>query len=196
MAIRIVFAVFVLPLVMPLAAEAGHEVLLSMPEPPEGMSVSKQALRVEDEIVGYHVQLSDDQGVSKVIVQIETSYDRSKKESRVAGLKGYVNGIANGLKNSGFKLVSNRVPNLKDTDFTKPLQVEMEFAKDDETRLFVRQFIFFTSKGFNVQVVSSDERELDELSAWARLIRPAQGVKELASTSAEIDATDKPAKRR
>lgn len=196
MAIRIVFAVFVLLLVMPLAAEAGHDVLLSMPEPPEGMSVSKQALRVEDEIVGYHVQLSDDQGVSKVIVQIETSYDRSKKESRVAGLKGYVNGIANGLKNSGFKLVSNQVPNLKDTDFTKPLQVEMEFAKDDETRLFVRQFIFFTSKGFNVQVVSSDERELDELSAWARLIRPAQGVKELASTSAEIDATDKPAKRR
>lgn len=193
---RMLIALFISSFALLLPVNAAEGVLLSMPEPPEGMSVTKQALRVEDEVVGYHVQLADEQGVSKVIVQIETSYDRSKKEARVAGLKGYVNGIANGLRDAGYELVSNTVPQLKNADFSKPMTVEMEFSKSETERLLVRQFIFFTSKGFNVQVVSNDEQELESLSEWAKHIRPARNVKEIASNRAEVGEAAKPAKLR
>ena len=157
-----------------LPLQAAEQMLLTMPEPPVGMTVSKAPLTLDDEIIGYHVQVADEEGVSKVIVQIETIQDRTGQEARVDGLKSYVNGLANGLKNAGFKLESNEVPNLKTANFDRQLQVNMQFAKEDQTRLFVRQFIYFNDKGYNVQVLAADQEELEQLSDWAQHIRPAR----------------------
>ena len=181
MHLRILMTAILAALVSFNTVAADEPVLLSMPEPPEGLSVSKVPLRMEDKIVGYHVQLADEQGVSKVIVQIETSYDRRERQDRVAATKEYVNGIANGLKGAGYTLQSNKVPQLKKAKFDKPLVVDMEFAKPDDSQLFVRQFIFFTEHGYNVQVLSSDQQELAQLARWAQHIRAVQQPKKLAS---------------
>lgn len=162
------------------SVRADEPVLLLMPEPLSGMTVTKTPLQAEDKVVGYHVQVANKEGVSKVVVQIETVGDRSAKESRVEGLKSYVNGLANGLKGAGFELVSNKVPNLKSADLNRQLHVHMQFKKEDETQLFVRQFIYFTDKGYNVQVFAADEEELERLSRWAQHIKPAGATAEVA----------------
>ena len=152
---------------------AEEPVLLSMPEPPAGLKVSKSPLYLEEQVVGYHVQVADEEGRSKVLVQVETAQDLSEHSARIAALKGYVNGVANGLKGAGYSLVENRVPDVKQADFDRPQSVQLEFAKGDGSKLFVRQFVFFTDKGYNVQVVASDKTELERLSRWARHIRAA-----------------------
>lgn len=159
---------------------AEEPVLLLMPEPPEGMSVTKTPLKANDEVVGYHVQVANQEGVGKVIIQIETKGDRTAKQQRLEGLKGYVNGLANGLKGAGFELETSNVPNLKTADFTKQLRVEMRFQKDESTQLLVRQFIYFTDKGYNVQVLANTEQELEQLSRWAQHIRPADSIPAVA----------------
>ena len=158
------------------ATVEASEVLLSMPEPPEGYAVSKFPLELEGKIVGYHVQVISEDVFSKVVVQIETASDRTSHEQRVAGLKGYVNGLANGLKDAGFKLTDNTVPNVKTANLDELQTIEMQFADDQSGKLFVRQFIFFTDKGYNVQVLAMDEEELDRLTRWARHIRAAEAL--------------------
>ena len=191
MSFRIHLAAFVCALLCPVFAIASDSILLSMPEPPEGMSVTKTALRVEDEVVGYHVQVADGEGVSKVLVQIETSFDRTERAARVAAVKGYVNGIANGLKGAGFELKANKVPQLKTAKFNKPLVVDMTFEKSDATQLFIRQFIFFTQHGYNVQVLANSESELAKLASWAQHIKPFEQVRELAKNPQEAETVER-----
>ena len=159
---------------------ADEPVLLLMPEPPAGMTVTKTPLRVKDKVVGYHVQVADDEGFSKVVVQIETTGDRTEKPARMEGLKSYVNGLANGLKGAGYELLTSEVPNLKTANFDRQLKVNMEFKKEQDSQLLVRQFIYFTDKGYNIQVFAENEQELQRLSYWAQYIRPAEAVEEVA----------------
>lgn len=158
-----------------LIASVAHsaEVLLSMPEPPEGFVVSKIPLETDGKVLGCHVQVVNQEAFGKVVIQIELGYDRSSRPARVAALKSYVNGLANGFKDAGFKLISNTVPDLEKADFDKPQTVEMQFDNAEKGPILVRQFVFFTDKGYNVQVLASDEEELDRLSDWAKHIKPA-----------------------
>jgi len=111
---------------------AEEPVLLLMPEPLAGMSVTKTPLMAKDEVVGYHVEVAGEVSVSKVVVQIETKADLSARKQRVDGLKGYVNGLANGLKGAGFELQASEVPNLKTTDFARQLRVEPDLVDAPE----------------------------------------------------------------
>ena len=150
------------------------EIVLSMPEPPEGFVVSKYPLELEGKVVGYHVQVISEESFSKIVVQIETGYDRTPRAARVAALKGYVNGLANGFKDAGYRITGNKVPDLKQANFDEPQTVEMQFRDENDDRLLVRQLIFFTDKGFNVQILARNQSELDRLSDWARHIKPAK----------------------
>ncbi|MGD9633138.1 MAG: hypothetical protein AB7G28_16575 [Pirellulales bacterium] len=161
-------------LLLPTAAWAENEVLLSMPEPPDGYMVVKQPIEVDGKRGGVAVIVGQEGPSSNVVITVETSFDRSTKPARVAATKAYVNGAAGTLKNHGMKLVDSKLPDLEQADFTRPLQVDMTFDKPDGTKLYLRQFVFFTKYGYNIQIGASNPEELETLAKWAQRIKPAE----------------------
>jgi hypothetical protein len=156
------------------AVGADFEVLLSMPEPPDGFMVLKQPIEVEGKHGGVAVIVGQEGPGANVVITIETIVDRSSRPFRVTATKAYVNAAAGTLKKHGMKLVDSKLPDLETADFTKPLQVDMTFDKADGTKLYLRQFVFFTKHGYNVQVGAPNPQELEALAKWAQHIKPAE----------------------
>lgn len=155
--------------------ETSSDVLLSLPEPPPGFAITTQPLRMDNRQVGIQVQVTKPQSGSKVFATVETGVDRSAQSARVEATKGYVNGLAEGLKNTGLEMTESNLPDIDSASFDKPLQVDMTFGTQD-MQLYVRQFIFFTDKGYNVQIITADQEDLQMLTNWAKHIQPAEAV--------------------
>jgi hypothetical protein len=148
------------------------EALLSMPEPPVGYVVTNQPITIEEKIVGFQVLVMKEGAVSKVMITIETK-DRSDRGVRVAVCKGYINGFVSGLAKQGVKLTTKEIPDIEKSDFKTPVVVDLTFANAEGTFIHVRKRMFFTTKGYDVTVIATDENELKMLSNWAGHIQPA-----------------------
>ena len=149
------------------------DVVLTMPEPPDGYIVSKNRIVDNKTPIGIQVVIVKEGSPSKIVVTVETSRDISAHAARVAATKGYVNGTAEGLQAAGLKLKDSKLPDLQKTDFSSPLLAERTFTRPDDSEIYLRQIIFFTDKGYNVQVVAMDKAELESLTTWAKHIKPA-----------------------
>jgi hypothetical protein len=150
---------------------ASMETLLSMPEPPLGYAVTKHPLIGGDQLLGFQVQVMKEDAVSKVLIKVETR-DLSDRGFRVAACKGYVNGFASGLKDAGFKITAHKVPDIEKSDFKTPVVVDLTFANDEGTTILVNKRMFFTTKGFDITVLATDENDLKLLTDWAAQIGP------------------------
>ena len=155
---------------------AEAEPLLSMPEPPLGYVVTKHPVVADGKVLGFQVQAVKEGTVSKVLIKIETR-DLSQRGPRLAACKGYVNGFASGLKEAGFQITSFKAPDVEKSTFKKPIVVDLTCTNDQGTTLLVRKRIFFTTKGYDVTVVATDEDEFKSLTQWAARIEPAQSRK-------------------
>jgi hypothetical protein len=161
-------------LLMPVTAQAEAEVLLSMPEPPDGYMVLKQPMVSDGKHLGQTVMVVKEDSPARVVISVETSFDRSTKPARVAATKGYVNGTAGTLKKMGMERVDTQLPDLEQADFTTPLQIDMTFAQADGTKLYIRQLIFFTKHGYNIQIGAANPQDVESLANWAERIKPAE----------------------
>lgn len=150
---------------------ADGEAYLSLPEPPVGMSLIKTPLTVDDRLLGFQLVLSQEELISKVMIKIELT-DRSKENARTAAFKGYVNGMVDGLKQSGLTIDPSSVPDFTTLDLKKPIDLDLVFTNKEGGKLFVWKRIFFTSKGFDISVIAVNKDDVDRLSAWAKKIRP------------------------
>ncbi|MCA9266843.1 MAG: hypothetical protein KDA41_00155 [Planctomycetales bacterium] len=148
------------------------EALLSMPEPPLGYTVSKDPLLSDDRVVGYQVKLTKKDSASKVIVEISLA-DLSERRARVAVCKGCVGSLAAGLQSAGFRMTTDKMPDMDNVDFDKPVVVELTFDDDNGKKIRVHKRLFFTSKGYDVSVLATDEADFRPLVEWAARIRPA-----------------------
>lgn len=151
---------------------ASQETLLSMPEPPLGYAVSKHPITIDGQLVGFQVQAMKEDAVRKVLARIEYR-DLSERGARVAACKGYVNGFVSGLKDSGFNLTGHKIPDIEKHDFTTPVVVDLTFANDEGVTVYAKKRMFFTSKGYDVTIIATDDTNLRLLSDWAEGIRPA-----------------------
>ncbi len=151
---------------------ASQETLLSMPEPPLGYTVSKHPIAADGKLVGFQVQIMKEDAVSKVLIKVETR-DLSDRAVRRGACKGYVNGFASGLKEAGFKITDQKIPDIAKFDFKTPVVVDLTFANDEGTTLLVKKRMFFTAKGYDVTVIAMTDGELQLLDKWAAQIRPA-----------------------
>ncbi len=152
--------------------QAAKETLLTMPEPPLGYTVSKHPLVAGDKLLGFQVQVMQEDAVSKVLVKVETR-DLSDHGRRVAACKGYDNGFASSLKEAGFKLTASKLPDIQKHDFKTPVVVDLTFANDEGKTLLVNKRMFFTTKGFDVTIIATDESDLKRLTEWAAQIHAA-----------------------
>ena len=144
-----------------------------MPEPPEGYIVKKEPMVVDGKLIGQAVIVVKDGSPGRVVITVETSFDRSSKPARIAATKGYVNGMFGTLKKLGMELVDSKLPDLECADFTTPLQTDMTFSQPDGAKLYTRQLVFFSKHGYNVQIGSSDPQDVETLTKWAEHIKPA-----------------------
>jgi hypothetical protein len=128
-------------------------------------------LNVGDKLLGFQLVLSQEELVSKVMIKIELT-DRSKENARVAAVKGYVNGMVDGLKQSGLTIDASSVPDFTTLDVKKPIDLDLVFTNNEGGRLLVWKRIFFTSKGYDITVIAVNEDDLERRSAWAKKIRP------------------------
>jgi hypothetical protein len=151
---------------------ASKESLLLMPEPPLDYSVSKQPLIVADKLWGFQVQVMKEDAISKVLVKVEAR-DLSDRPRRVAACKAYVNSFATELSQAGFKLTSSKLPDIEKSDFKSPIVVELKFADNEGTIIVARKRMFFTTKGYDVTILATDNDDLKLLTEWASQIRPA-----------------------
>jgi hypothetical protein len=159
------------------SADRLSEVSLSMPEPPIGYVVTKQAIESNGNVQGFIVAVVKEGSQANVVVTVEAGFDRSPRAARVAALKAYVNATAVSFHKAGFELVTKDLPDVEKLDYDKPIQIDLEFANADKKRVLTRQFIFFTKKGYLVQIAAPNEKDLEALSEWARHIRPASEAK-------------------
>jgi hypothetical protein len=153
---------------------AEDEVLLSMPEPPVDFFVYKEPMELDGKLAGQIVVVAKQESPVRVVITVETAFDRSTKPARIVGAKGYINGMAGTLKEMGMKLDETKLPDLENADFTTPVQADMTFTRPDGTKLYVRQFVFFSKYGYSVQVSAPDPQEVETLAKWAAHIKPAE----------------------
>jgi hypothetical protein len=151
---------------------ASTETLLSMPEPPLGYAVTKHPLVAGDQLLGFQVQVMKEDAVSKVLIKVETR-DLSDRGFRVAACKGYVDGFASELRGAGFKITAHKLPDIEKADFKTPVVVDLTFANDEGTTILFNKRMFFTTKGYDVTVLATDENDLKVLTDWATQVRPA-----------------------
>lgn len=138
---------------------------------PADYEAATQDLKNKDLVIGHLVVISKPDQASKVVAQIDLS-DRSKEASRRAAAKAYVNGLASTLAKQGYKVVSKRFPDFEKEKFEDPVQVDLGFKNDDGNDLLIHQEIFFTDKGFVIQVVADNQKDLESLTKWAKSIKP------------------------
>ena len=157
--------------------EAPSEILLTMPEPPTGYAVSKHPLMLNDKLLGFQVQAMKEGAVSKVVIKIDLT-DRSARPARFAACKAYVNGMASGLKQAGFNIKSRKLPDIAKADFRAPVIANITYANEDGAEFRVRHHVFFSDKGYDVQVVATDDESFQLLWEWAKQIRAAATTKD------------------
>lgn len=138
---------------------------------PADYEAAAQELKNKEQVIGHLVVISKPDQVSKVVAQIDLS-DRSKEASRRAAAKAYVNGLASTLSQQGYKVVSKKFPHFEKEKFDEPVQVDLGFKNDEGSELLIHQEIFFTDKGFVVQVVADNKKDLEALTKWAKSIKP------------------------
>ena len=152
---------------------AEQTVLLSMPEPPEGYTVTKRPVEADGKPVGYRILVLPEGAGSNVVITVETSIDRSTKPARIAATKGYINGLFEALRAGGFNRVKDAIPDLEQTNFAETLQADATFANSAGVTLHTRQLIFFTKHGFSIQIASKEMQDVESLTQWAKHVRPA-----------------------
>ena len=158
-------------------ARASKDTLLSMPEPPLGYSVTKHPSLAGKKLLGFQVQAVKEGTLSKVVIKIELR-DLSDRKARVAASKGYVNGFAAGLRAAGYKITAKKIPDLEKSDFKTPIIVDLTFVDDEDNKILVKKRIFFSTVGYDVSVIATNEGDLRLLSDWAARIRPAASPSE------------------
>ena len=94
-----------------------------------------------------------------VLIKVEIR-DLSKRGFRVAACKGYINGFATSLKEAGYKITAHKAPDIEKSDFKTPVVVDLTFANDEGTIILVKKTMFFTTKGYDVTVLATDEHRL------------------------------------
>jgi hypothetical protein len=147
-----------------------HE-LLESAKLPEGYQSTTQDVKDGDKIVGKMIVVSKPNEVSKVVVYIDFT-DRSTVPARRAAVKGYVNGFVSGLAKGGFKVIEQKLPDLAKESFDKPIFADLVVANGNGKKLWDRQIMFFTDKGFMVQVIGDSSDNLATLADWAKTIKP------------------------
>ena len=108
---------------------------------------------------------------SRVVITIEL-LDRSADDARLAACKGYVNGFAGGMQEEGWTLDKSTVPDVSTLNVKKPIDLDLVFTNTKGEKLLVWKRMFFTSKGFDINVVALNEADLEKLSNWAKKVRP------------------------
>lgn len=125
----------------------------------------------KEKILARRAVISKPNVIPKVVIQIELA-DRSKTAERRTAAKGYINGLAQGMADGGFKAIEKNIPDIDKNNFEKPLSVSLIFAGPENKKMYINQEIFFTDRGFLIQVISDDPKELAVLTQWAKSIKP------------------------
>ena len=149
-----------------------HDLLVAA-KLPEDYQAATQQIKAGDKILGDLVVVSKPNVIAKVIARIDLS-DRSAVPARRAATKAYINGFAADLADAGFKVTEKNIPNIDKESFEKPVLVDLTFANGEGKKLLTHQEIFFTDKGFVIQVVAEDSATLAKLTKWAKSIKPAK----------------------
>jgi hypothetical protein len=157
-------------------AAAAQEVSLPLPDLvvgeklPKGYSAKAQDLKSGDKILGKLIVVTKPNQVSKVLVRVELR-DLSGLAIRRAATKAYVNGFASSLGDAGYSVIEMSIPDIAKENFEKPVSVGLVFANKDGKKLWTHQEIFFTDKGFAVQVIADDANTFAALKKWANTIK-------------------------
>jgi hypothetical protein len=149
-----------------------HDQLVAAKLPADYQAATQQ-LRAGDKVMGTLIVVSKPNEISKVIARIELS-DRSAAPARRAATKAYINGFAADLANAGFKVTEKNIPDIDKESFEKPIGVDLTFANGEGKKLLTHQEIFFTDKGFVIQVIAEDSATLAKLMKWAKTIKPTK----------------------
>ncbi len=147
-----------------------HDLLVSA-KLPQGYQAKTNDVKLDGKVVGTEIIVSQPNVLAKVIVRIDPS-NRSAGPSRRAATKAYINGFAEKLAASGFKVTDKKIPDISKEPFEKPVQVDLAFANADGINILTHHEIFFTDKGFAVQVVADDAATLAKLTEWAKTVKP------------------------
>ncbi len=153
--------------------------LVLLPEPPEGFRLWTQKIATKDGVKGALVAMGRDAPGCAVSITVETGFDRSHREARIAATKGYLNASLDNLTKAGFTFKTNSLPDLKKTAFDRPQLYDFEFAGPDGGLIYVHHKILFTDKGYNMQVLAKDKRNFAALKIWLGQVQiPSQQKQE------------------
>lgn len=143
---------------------------------PEGFSVRKQDIK-NGEVIGGHLLIVTKEGVRTAgIVQIEKR-DFTKRAARVAAFKGYFNSTIESWRQRGFTVTGKAVPDMDNLDFSKPVIVVMNAAKEGESSVAIYMKVFFTQYAYAVMCTSGDPASGKTMITWCGTVEPiSQGT--------------------
>jgi len=138
---------------------------------PDGYATATRDIKVEKKVLGKMIIVSKGSEASKAVVSIQSEL-ASSVPARRAATKAYINVLASTFTGSGFKIVEKGIPDIEKETFDKPILVDLAFANADGKKVWTHQSIFFTDKGFDVQVIADDADTFASLKKWSMTIKP------------------------
>jgi hypothetical protein len=147
------------------------DLLLSARLPPGYQSTSEDVKLGDKKTPGKRILVSKPDVFAKAVVMIEGT-DRSTVPARRAATKGYINGLAQSMAGIGYKIVEQKIPDIAEEKFEKPISISFVVANGEGKKLWVHEEIFFTDKGFLIQVIAEDPDTLAQLVKWAKTVKP------------------------
>jgi hypothetical protein len=150
---------------------ADIEGLVSAAPVPEGYTVRRQDAKDGNKVIGHYLLLTKEGSPTKAVIQIERR-EITARPARVATVKAYVNGAASTWKAQGWTAKLRSLPKFETIDFNKPVAIDLDLTKADESPMAAHMEIFFDHFTYQVLSVSSEDASLKEMIRWSQTVRP------------------------
>jgi len=155
------------------AAETSNVLL---PSPPLDFHILRHPVVLKETFVGFNVLAQKEGSITKVLIKVDLREDAdfSIRGWRSGAVKGYINGLADALVASGYRVIKKNIPEIDGSTLTEELIVDVEFENSDGAKIYLNQRIFFDTRGFAIAVIADNREEFEILLNWANKIQASK----------------------
>jgi hypothetical protein len=143
---------------------------------PPGYTVTRSDIVENGELRGRLLSIANPESQSNVKVGIDVR-DFTARGARVAAAKDYVNTGVAAIRDKGWNLTEQRIPDLDNNDFQQRVIVEL-FCEDPDNgeKLTAQLQIFFAKSGYSVVIIADNRKDYDMLCRWALSLKEKAGA--------------------
>jgi hypothetical protein len=95
----------------------------------------------------------------------------TERAFKIAAYRAYIDGSTQALKNLGYRITHQEIPDVDSIDLEKRIRARLTFERDDQ-RMKVEHLIFLVDHSIHISVSADHEDDFQLISRWADSIRP------------------------